>query len=220
MVSSRLAIAAVTATLQSLLQAPAHTAVPGAQVRTLRPDLLLADRAAPGVNVFLYRVAPNASLRNAHLPTRRADGSLIQPPCVALDLAYVLSFLGSDELLEPQRLLGACIATLNAWSLLPRSEIAAAVNSSLNGILAGADLADQIEQVKLNLVSLSTEEMSRLWNTFGSVPYQLSVIYEVSVVLVEADLTAPLVLPVQQVVIDASPALDLPVAPPVQVSRP
>ena len=66
-----------------------------------------------GVNVFLYQVTPNAAWRNADLPTRRANGDLIQRPQAALDLHYLLTFYGDESLLQPQRVLGSVVRTLH-----------------------------------------------------------------------------------------------------------
>ena len=54
--------------------------------------------------------------------------------------------------------------------------------------LADADLADQVELVKLSPTPLSLEEMSKLWGVLGT-PYLLSLTYTATVVLIEADVT-------------------------------
>src|SRR5262249_27882379 len=101
-------IAAVTATLRTLI-AGAVDVVPGAQVTTVRPNLLGQEKLTRGVNIFLSRVTPDATMRNQQLPTRRQDGSLAAAPQVALDLHYVFTFYGDDTKLEPQLLLGAVV---------------------------------------------------------------------------------------------------------------
>ncbi len=73
--SNFLAVATVTAALRLMLQGAAETDVPGALVSTERPDTRQNGAASPGVNIFLYRVLPNAALRNADLPTRGTGGS-------------------------------------------------------------------------------------------------------------------------------------------------
>jgi hypothetical protein len=197
-VSNYLAIATATAALRQLLQPPVQRAVPGAQVRAVRPDLMSVDRSAAGINLFLYQVRPNSAYRNEDLPTRRADGTLMSRPQAPLELAYLISCLGADDALEPQRLLGAVIATLHAWPMLPASQIASAVAADAS-ILDGSDLASQLELIHITPDYLSTEELSRLWSTFGTVPYHLSVAYKVAVVLVQDDLTPLDVKPVEQV---------------------
>src|SRR5690348_9540501 len=103
--SNALAIATVTAMLRSVLRnALTGINVSGADVTSLRPDA--PNLPNPGVNIFLYRVAPNPFFRTADLPTRRADGALLRRPQAALDLDYLLTFYGDDNVEEPQRLLG------------------------------------------------------------------------------------------------------------------
>jgi hypothetical protein len=197
-VSNYLALATATAALRALLQPPVQRAVPGAQVRAVRPDLMGVDRSAAGINLFLYQVRPSAAYRNEDLPTRRTDGSLIQQPQAPLELAYLISCLGADDALEPQRLLGAVIATLHAWPMLPASQIASAVAADPI-VLAGSDLADQLELIHITPDYLSTEELSRLWSTVGPIPYNLSFAYRLAVVLVRYDLALVDVKPVERV---------------------
>ncbi len=91
--SNALAIAAVTETLVTLLTRYIDLAhVNGAGVSAVTPDQ--TDKLAqPGVNVFLYQVTPNNALRNADLPTRAPDGTLLQKPQAALDLALPADLL-------------------------------------------------------------------------------------------------------------------------------
>ena len=110
--SNALAIATVTATLQDVLTlATVASGVGGALVRAVRPDDT-ANLPPIGVNVFLYQVSPNTAWRNADLPTRRADGSLLRRPQVALDLHYLFTVYGNDIKYEPQRILGAVVRQL------------------------------------------------------------------------------------------------------------
>jgi hypothetical protein len=105
--SNALAIATVTETLLHLLQNHLDVAqVPGATVSALPPDSP-TGLANPGVNIFLYQISPNPALRNADLPTRLTNGTLLHRPQSALDLHYLLTFYGEETRLEQQRLLGA-----------------------------------------------------------------------------------------------------------------
>src|SRR5438552_2365082 len=121
--SNFLAIATVTATLKRILHAIVSVDVNGADVRTVRPELLVNDAAFIGANLYLYQVTPNAALRNADLPTRRADGSVIQRPQAALDLHYLFSFYGDETKYEPQLTLGSVVRTLHSQPILTRQEI-------------------------------------------------------------------------------------------------
>ena len=192
--SNPLAIATVTQTLRNVLQdslGPAN--VTGAQVTFLRPDDS-THLPNPGVNVFLYQISPNPALRNADLPTRSTDGTLLQRPQAAVDLYYLITFYGDDTKLEQQRLLGAVTLALHAQPWLPVADIATAQAESY---LAGADLAAQHERVRFRPVSFSLEELSKLWSFLLKTDYVLSAAYVASVVLIDtADAAPPPALPV------------------------
>jgi hypothetical protein len=194
--SNYLAVAAVTASLKKVLDEALTAGVPGAvanaTVTTTRPETAGnggSDRK--GINVYLYQVTPNASWRNADLPTRRGDGTLVQRPQAALNLHYLLTFYGDEANLEPQRLLGMTVRTVNARPVLTRDAIRAAVDAATVDdpatYLQFSDLADAIELVKFSPLPLNLEELSKLWSVFFQTPYVLSVAYEGSVVLIESE---------------------------------
>src|SRR5207237_9390379 len=49
----------------------------------------------------------------------------------------------------------------------------------------------EVVTVKITMANLSTDELSKLWSVFFQVPYQLSVAYQASVLLIEPDDTFP-----------------------------
>lgn len=193
--SNFLAIATVTAALRRTLEGSIGIDLPGAMVTTQRPEAPGSDTQAH-VNLYLYQVAHNAAKRNDDLPTRRADGGLVQRPQVALDLYYLLSFYGNENQLEPQRLLGSVVRTLHARPILTRQMILNTINDT--SFLANSNLADEIELVKFAPTSLSTEELSKLWSVLFQVQYTLSVAYQSAVVLIESEDTPQKALPVRE----------------------
>ncbi|WP_456429130.1 Pvc16 family protein [Rhodocaloribacter sp.] len=217
--SNFLAIATATATLQQLLLESLGVDVPGALATTLRPDNARLSAAGNyGVNIYLYQAAPNAAWRNADLPTRDASGRLSRRPKMALDLHYLLTFYGDEENLQPQRILGSVARTLHARPVLTRAMIQSAIDAAVSvdpgHFLADSDLAGEIERVKFTPIPLSLEELSKLWSVFFQTPYALSMAYLGTVVMIEAEETPSLALPVQTPVIEVAPALPgPPVAP-------
>jgi hypothetical protein len=199
--SNYLAVATVTFVLQQQLQAAATAAVSGATVATGRPDSPQNGAPGPRVNLYLYQAAPNAALRNTDIPTRRADGTLVQRPQAALDLYYLISFYGNEAQLEPQRLMGNAVSALHANPLLTRESIRSAIASALQSdpdhFLGASDLAEQVECVKLSPVPLNLEELSKLWSVFFQTPHALSVAYQASVVLIEGEGVPQSALPVR-----------------------
>jgi len=204
--SNFLALATVSATLGDILQQAIDTSedgsVQGANVTTNRPDEPKNGNPQPGVNIYLYQVTPNAALRNYDLPTRDADGQVVQQPQAALDLHYLLTFYGNESKLEPQRLLGIVVRTLHSRAVLSREIIRKFLSminpGDPNDYLLTSDLADQIEVVRFSPIMLNLEELSKLWSVFFQTPYTLSVAYQASVVLIEGKEMPKATLPVRE----------------------
>lgn len=187
--SNSLAIAAVTATLQRLLQKG------GIEHVTVRP----LDKAPEGIdadkqriNLFLYQVLPDAALRNMEMPGRVKSGETGHPP-LPLTLYYLLTaYSGNeDDETKSHALLGKAMSILHDHPLLGSEEIKDAVKTPF----PESDLADQIERIRIIHDSRSFEEMSKLWTTFQT-HYRLSATYQVSVVLIESTRPTRTPLPV------------------------
>jgi hypothetical protein len=192
--SNFLALATVTEVLgQRVLRASEKALGAAVTLNTKRPE-------EPGVldsaNVFLYlyQVTTNGALRNNDLPTRSSDGNLQQKPQIALDLHYLLVFYGNESELEPQRMLGAVASDLHAHPVLNRAQIQTALVGK--NYLAGSDLAEAFEQIKLTPASFSLEESSKLWSVLLQTKHALSIAYQASVVLIESEDTPQQALPV------------------------
>lgn len=188
--SNYLAVATTTETIAQVIRDAITPAVAGAEVTTDRPDRAGKDAAAR-VNVFLYQVSPNPSLRNADLPMRGADGILASQPRTALDLYYIITFYGRDEQLVTQQLLGLTAATLHLHARLTRQDVLRAIEAAPGGFLNDSDLAGQTESINLSPHALTLEELSKLWSVMFQVPYALSMSYQCSVVLIDGPAVAP-----------------------------
>ena len=212
--SNFLAVATVTATLKRILGEALADAGPGsvanAGVTTVRPEAATnGNDDRRGINVYLFQTTPNGAWRNADLPTRRDDGSLVVRPQAAVDLHYLLSFYGDDAALEPERLLGIAIRALNDRPVLTRGAVRDAVDSALQDdpqtFLQFSNLADQVELVKFSPMSLNLEELSKVWSVFFQTPYALSVAYQATVVLIEGEDEPRPALPVRERNLDVLP---------------
>ena len=205
--SNSLALAAVTSSIRYVidrsLQQTHAGPVGAAKVVTVRPDELSTTGFGedPAINVYCYLATPNHAWNLTDLPTRRSDGSLVNRPVAALDLHYLISCVGKEAELEPQRLLGRVVGALATTSVLTRDVVSAAIDlyddETETAFLTDADLANEVELVKLSPATLSLEEMSKLWGVLDT-PYLLSLTYLATVVLVSADVTPTVALPVQK----------------------
>lgn len=182
--SNPLAIAAVTATLQSILLAGLKGAF-----STIGVSIQPLDKArqsgtnSPQVNLFLYQVARNAAWSNMDMPRQTLPGELGIPP-LPLNLYYLLTVYGDhDDAAEPggHEILGRAMSILYDHPVLSADDIKNATVS----ILKDNDLADQIERVRITLHPITVDELSKLWTGFAT-QYRLSVAYEVGVALIES----------------------------------
>lgn len=133
----------------------------------------LNDPDAQGASLvlFLYRIAPNASLRNSE---HRVPSNNPPPPVIAyrdslpMDLYYLVTVgtragVGDEPLL---RVLGYAMQSLQG-----------------EPDLAGAAVAH--ETVHVSLEPLSTEETSRVWSLFPTANFRTSVAYLASPVWID-----------------------------------
>lgn len=195
--SNYLAIATVTATIQRILQSAIQVDLEGARVTTTRPGDSGNGTPEAGVNLFLYEIKHNAAWGNGgESPIRRSKGDSLKPR-VGIDLYYLLSCYGNDIELEPQRLMGSIISTLQERRVLTKQMILDTVADPAFDFLANSNLAEQVELVKLMLLDLPTEERSNIWSVFFQNSYNLSVVYHASAVLIEGEDMAQRALPVR-----------------------
>ena len=210
--SNALAIAAVTAVLRGLLDnAVIDNSVSNAvgdrvKVTSLPPDLVIqgSSNAKPQLNIFLYNVAQNQGWRNVGLPSRDGRGDRLTNPPLALDLYYLLTAYAKPDF-GSEILLGYAMQTLHEMPVLNRDlirrslEPTSPVDDDLlppaAGDLSASDLAEQVELIKITPHQVSIEEISKLWSTFQT-NYRQSVVYHVSVVLIESKYQTKSPLPV------------------------
>ncbi|MFI0821163.1 DUF4255 domain-containing protein [Streptomyces sp. NPDC021098] len=136
----------------------------------------------PTINVFLYQVTPNASMRSSDLPTRASDGTLLKRPAAAMDLHYLISAYGDEAELVGQRLIGCVVRTLHEIPVLPKDVIEEAAQAPY---LEGSDLAESIQRVRFTPTQMDVDETSKLWGMLYQTPYSLSVCYQGALVLIE-----------------------------------
>jgi len=198
-VSSPLAIGAVSAVLRNLLDNGMINALPPppspVKVTAVAPDTIKLDdaHAPPSLNLFLYRTSRNLGWAESGLPAYDGNGTRLTNPPLALDLHYLLTaYAGAD--FQAEILLGYAMHVLHERPMLDRAAIRRALDPTPLGptilppafqTLTAADLADQVEGVKITDEPMDTEEMSRLWSAIQA-HYRPTTAYVVSVVLIEA----------------------------------
>jgi len=198
--SNALAIAAVTAALKDVLNGGLLnldlSAIGSVSVSALPPDRIATGANEPNqLNLFLYQVTPNTGWRNAGLPSRDGAGVRLSNPPLALDLHYMLTAYGAQDL-GAEVLLGYAMQFLHEMPMLTRQQLRTVLGPpSPFGNLSALSLADQIEWLKLSPIFLGSEELSKLWTAMQA-RYRPSMAYLVSVVLIQSDAATRAALPV------------------------
>lgn len=211
--SSALAIASVTAVLRDLLNNGLidHN-VPGAvgdvTVTALPPDRieLAAGNFTSRLNLYLYKISYNAGWRNAGLPSRDSNGERVNNQPLALDLHYLLTAYGNQEL-HSEILLGYGMQILHETPVLTRNAIRVALQPPTHGAnftslppqlqaLFTSELAEQVELIKIVPETMTAEELFNTWSAF-STTYRPSALYQASVVLIESRRPIKAPLPVR-----------------------
>jgi hypothetical protein len=132
--SGALAIAGVTAALKDRLNnglLDQNLAPVGSFSVTAQPPDRISVGATEGnvINVFLYQVTPNLGWRNADLPSRDNGGARVTNPPLALDLHYLVTAYGSQDM-NAEVLLGYAMQVLHETHpayAVPAARAAAAV---------------------------------------------------------------------------------------------
>ncbi|MFI7412598.1 DUF4255 domain-containing protein [Streptomyces sp. NPDC049627] len=192
--SNALAIAHVTQALALLLESNLGPEFDEAvKVEPRKPPAEPPDQ--PTINVFLYQVTPNTSMRGNDLPTRASDGTLVKRPAAALDLHYLISAYGDETELVGQRLIGAVVRTLHEIPILPKDVIEQAGERPY---LAGSDLAEAAQRVRFAPTVMDIDETSKLWGMLYQTPYSLSVVYQASLIFLDGRETPVPAKPVER----------------------
>jgi uncharacterized protein DUF4255/IPT/TIG domain-containing protein len=209
-VSNALAIAAVSAVLTDLLNNGLidHdlTAVGNVQVSAVAPDLVTTGtNEGPRLNLFMYHASTNQGWRNVGLPSSSSSGERVSNPPLALDLHYLLTAYASKDF-HAEILLGYAMQLLHECPVLARDAIrktlkvappvTGAILPPTQQTLVAADLADQVELIKVVPQAPSTEELSRLWTALQA-HYRPTAGYLASVVLIESRKSTKSGLPVR-----------------------
>ena len=196
--SSPLAIAAVTAALKDLLNDGLlnHdlSSIGSFSVTALPPDRVTTGQNEPNqLNLFLYQITPNLGWRNAGLPSRDTQGARLSNAPLAIDLHYLLTAYGSQDM-NAEVLLGYAMQILHETPVLTREQLRivlgapSPVNGSILpspfGTLSAVDLADQVELIKITPVFLGTEDLSKMWTAMQA-RYRPTMAYMASVVLIQ-----------------------------------
>lgn len=205
--SNAFAIAAVTAALKTVLRnALAVPGIDAALGATPTVTALPPDRINPPgspdpnqLNLFLYAVAPNQGWSNLHQPVRDSTGARVDNAPLALDLSYLLTAYSAGDY-GAEILLGHGMHALHEQPFFTRQWLKDNLKpgpppNDIPAALETAGLADQIEQVRIALKTLNSDEVSKIWTSLQG-RYRPTAVYVVTVVLIDSRRSRRAPLPV------------------------
>lgn len=199
--TTALGLGAVTAVLRDLLingviDHDLVASVGDVTVSALPPDRItdVGPESTSQVNLFLYAVTPNLGWRNSAQPARTNGGNRRTSDPLALDLHYLVTAYGARDF-HAEILLGHAMQLLHENPVLTRDSIRQALApptpvAAGGGLppalraMATAELADQVEQIRITPEPLSLDEISKLWSGMQT-HFRLSATYLATVVLIE-----------------------------------
>ena len=169
--SASTAIGMVSESLRNLL-ATEMKLTPSVPVTILAPDETGGDRR---INLFLYRILENPTLKNLDWQVKRGNSSLLVPPPLSLNLYYLMTPYAQNDPqtgnVRAHEILGEAMRVFHQHAVVPQNVLV-------------PDLHTAREEIKIILNPLDPDELGRVWSTFSQ-PFRLSVMYEVSVVQLE-----------------------------------
>jgi hypothetical protein len=141
------------------------------------------DAGGAALVLFLYRVVPNASLRNREhrVPSSTPGQVNVFQNALPLDLYYLLT-VGTTPGASEETLLRALGFAMQALQEVPD--------------LTGPDV--NYETVRVTLEPLTTEEASRIWALFPTANYRTSITYLATPVWIDPPQATPSAPPVSE----------------------
>ena len=183
------AIAAVSRTLRRLLID--RMASVGITVTLAPPDVVIAGINGSRVNLYLYELIEHPQLKNQPILGREDPGTFGRPPLSLIMRFVMTSYARSEDQIDSdiisQTLLGDAMLVLHDFGgrmddlLLVTNRAGPIGDPVLDPVLQA-----EFERVKLEFHPLPFEELSKLWSAMPETNYRRSVVYEASVVQIEA----------------------------------
>jgi hypothetical protein len=173
------------------------------KITVVAPDQSESDD--PRLNLFCFRPSVNTGWAQNNLPSRNSAGERISNPLLTFDVQYLLTAMGQSDY-QQEILLAYGMQILHENPVLPRKLIRDALASpslvspgmpaGLMSAIAAANLAEQFEQIKIAPNFLSLEDTAHVWSALQT-SYRSSMVYQVSVLLIESRKPARSTLPVR-----------------------
>jgi hypothetical protein len=201
--SDHLAIGGVSLTLKALLDDRMESTRPGlpaadrTTVTISAPDIDHSAITNQRLNLFMYHISENGSLKNQEIPGQGHPGAYGHPP-LSLDLFYLLTaYSRNDEDDVPaHQVLGDAMRVLHDFPVITESLVRERIVGSVP--MLDTSLLGEFESMKVTLYSMSIDEAFKIWSSLPDTNFRCSVAYQVSVVQIESRRTRAQALPVRE----------------------
>lgn len=170
--SASTAIGMVSESLRNLLVGEMQLSLT-VDVTILAPDETGGNQR---INLFLYQVKENPAFKNLDWQLKRGSADTLVPPPLSLNLFYLMTPYAPNAAptgnATAHAILGEAMRVFYENPIVPEEYLA-------------DGLQDAREQIQIIQNTLDMEELARVWSTFTQ-PFRLSVLYQVSVVQIDA----------------------------------
>lgn len=183
-------IAGVTRSLVRLID---DRLVEPATVTAAPPDLTPPNVVGARINLFLFRVSENATLRNQDLGGAAPPASYGRPP-LSLDLHYLLHPVPVQASDDPaaHRMLGDAMLALHQVPIIT-SELRR--STPPDDPILDASLLGDVEHLRVSLAPANLDDLTKLWGA-TTAPMRVSAAYTVTVVRLEQTMPRRIAKPV------------------------
>jgi Pvc16 N-terminal domain len=191
---SHLTIATITALVKGLLEnGLVSKNVSGqiggdAAVTALPPDRInIGAEEKPQLNLFLYQITPSVGLRTGFDRPGFDRNGAERLPTMSLELHYLITAYGAQDY-HTELLLGHALETMLENSVLSAATMKKTIASfggkgrsgqPVVAAIAGSDLADQIQELRITPQFLSAEDLSKFWSALQA-KYRPSLTYKIT----------------------------------------
>jgi hypothetical protein len=170
--SASTAIGLVSESLRNLLVGEMQLN-PSVDVTILAPDEGGGNRR---INLFLYQVQENPTFKNMDWQLKPGTNNVLIPPPLSLNLFYLMTPYAQNDAqtgnATAHAILGEAMRVFYENPIVPQTHLA-------------DGLEEAREQIQIIQNTLNMEELARVWGTFTQ-PLRLSILYQVSVVQIDA----------------------------------
>ena len=193
------AIAGVSRTLKTLLRDRMEETV---NVTIAPPDVPVSGVSGTRLNLYLYQVSENGSLKNQEILGQGHPGAYGHPP-LSLDLHYLITAYSGSETaadadLQAQLILGDAMRVLHDFPIVTEGlKITNQAPGQVETTILDPSLVGEFERIKITLHPATLEDFSKLWTALPQANFRRSVAYQVSVVQIESQRLRRLAMPVK-----------------------